>query len=165
VSCRNESQGEVKDASPYFTNFFAKDDKGVLRGISFGMTQEEIKKMEKAKLFESTADHLFYEFSYPKDSTNFGEYANVQYFFDENSRLDIITADIFLNDSIQENKLKTSLVQYFNSQYGTSKSDDYDYDVWKGKTDVKNSGEKANFSVALKGLDDDYGVKLEYMKE
>lgn len=166
AACRHEGkQADFKDASPYFTAFFPKEENGVLRGIQFNMQEDDVKKMEKSKLYETTPDHLFYEFSYPKDSTEFEEYANVQYFFDENGKLDIITTDIFLNDSMQEEKLKSDILRYFGALYGKSHTDDYDYDVWDAVYEDRKNGKQYNYTIALKGLDNDYGISLEYMRE
>jgi hypothetical protein len=161
-SCRHEVKQE-SNASPYFTHFIT-DDGSVLRGVNFNVSPEELKKTEKSKLYESTADHLFYEFTFPKDSTAFEEYSNIQYFFDENDRLDIITADVFVNDSVQESKLKKSFGEYFDKRYGDANTDEYSYDVWKGKFEDRD-GKKYNYTVGLKEMDDDYGISLEYLRE
>ncbi|MDB5227764.1 MAG: hypothetical protein JWN78_1957 [Bacteroidota bacterium] len=166
ISCQHNKKAEaIKDASPYFTYFIGDKNEGVFRGVDFNVSPDELKSKEKSKLYESTTDHLFYEFSYPKDSTPFAEYANVEYFFDENNKLDIITTDIYLSDSLQEEKLKNSLIQYYNERYGKSEMDDYAYDVWKGTFKDKKSGEKQKYTVALKPLENDNGVTLEYVRE
>ena len=136
-----------------------------MRGVDFNLSPEELKKLEKSKLYEVTGDHLFYEFSYPKDSTPFSEYANVEYFFDENNKLDIITTDIYLNDSAQEEKLKSSFIQYYNNRYGSSEMDDYEYDVWNATFKDTKSGMKYKYTVALKPLENDNGITLEYLRE
>jgi hypothetical protein len=112
---QNNNKATIENASPYFSNFFTGNEDAVLRGIQFNCTPDELKKLEKAKLYESTPDHLFYEFSYPKDSTTFSEYANIQYFFNENNQLDIIIAEIYLNDSTQEQQLKNNLIGILQS--------------------------------------------------
>ena len=136
----------------------------MLRGVDFNISQDELKKIEKSKLYESTSDHLFYEFSYPKDSTPFAEYANVEYFFDENNKLDIITTDIYLSDSFQEVTLQKKFIEYYNKRYGNSKNDDYAYDVWNGSFKDKTFGAKHKYTVALKPLENDNGVTLEYVR-
>lgn len=165
-SCWNKSKTYIiKDPSPYFTDFYALKDNSILRGIQFNSKADEIIKTEKAKLYDKTNDHLFYEYTFPKDSTSFSEYANVQYFFDENKLLDIITVDIYLNDSLQEKSLNASIIQYFNQRYGNSESDEKKYLVWKDKFQNKITKKEQEYSVAMKKLDNDYGLKIEYLRE
>ncbi len=165
VSCQHDSKDSAKDTSPYFINFFTGSDADIFRDVNFNITQDELKKIETSKLYESTADHLFYEFSFPTDSTAFSEYANVQYFFDENNQLDIITSDIYLNDSIQEKNLKNTLTAYYNTRFGKADADENNNDVWKSTFQDKKTSEKYDYSIALKELADDYGVSLEYVRK
>lgn len=165
-SCRfNEDKVIIKDASPYFTNLFTGKEDAVFRGINFNETSDGVKKAEKAKLYESTSDHLFYEFTYPKDSTLFSEYANIQYFFNEENQLDIITADIYLTDSVQELKLKNTLTQYYNLRFEADEENESEYPVWKATFEDVNADKKYNYSISLKEVNDDFGVSLEYMRE
>lgn len=166
TSCQHTSvKDELKDVSPYFTPFFTGSEDAVLRDVSFNISADELKKIEKAKLFEATPDHLFYEFTFQKDSTPFSEYANVQYFFNENNQLDIITADIYLSDSIQETKLKKTLNDYYNLRFGTPEKDDYEHDVWKASLKDKRTEETYNYSIALKDISGEFGVTVEYVRE
>lgn len=167
ISCHRENNSgyTLTNPSPYFSNLFSLKEEAVCRGIQFNMNAEDVKKTEKAKLYEATADHLFYEFSYPEDSTSTSEYANLQYFFNENGQLDIITIDIFLNDSIQEKKLKNTFTEYFNQRYGKSETDSYSYDVWTGNFEDKKLDKDFNYSVALKKLENESGISLEYIRE
>lgn len=166
-ACKNKSsvKYELENASPYFTPLVDLNDESVWRGINFNLSAAEVKKLEKAKLYETTPDHLFYEFSYPEDSTTISEYANIQYFFDENGKLDIITSDIFMNDSTQESQLKNTFIQYFNQRFGSSETDSYNYEVWKGSYEDKTLKKEIYYSVALKKLKDEFGVTLEFLRE
>lgn len=166
TSCHHDDhKNAVQDASPYFTHFMTGSEDYVLRNIGFNLTPEELKKKETSKLYEETPDHLFYEFSFPTDSTAFSEYANIQYFFNENNQLDIITADIYMNDSTQENKLRNNLTQYYNLRYGSPEKDENDQEVWKGSYEDKKTSQSYPYSVDIKDLDDDYGVSIEYVRE
>ena len=87
ISCHHDTyKDSIKDASPYFISLFTGNEDAVFRGINFNETADAIKKIETSKLYESTPDHLFYEVTFPKDSTSFSEYANVQYFFNEDNQ-------------------------------------------------------------------------------
>ncbi len=167
LNCHRESTSAytLTNPSPYFTGLFSSKDEAVCRGTNFNLTADEVKKTEKAKLYEATADHLFYEYSYPEDSTAASEYANLQYFFNENGQLDIITVDIFLDDSIQETHLKNTFIEYFNQRYGKSETDSYNYTVWNGNFDDKKLKKEFKYSIALKKLENESGVSLEYIRE
>lgn len=166
TSCKhNNYRDSLKNPSPFFTNFFTGSEENVLRDVNFNISQDELKKIEKSKLYESTPDHLFYEFSFPTDSTSFSEYANVQYFFNEDNELDIMTADIYLNDSSQQEKLNHTLTDYYNLRFGNPEKDENDHSVWKAKYRDKKTDKKINYSIALKELEDEYGVSLEYVRE
>lgn len=166
LSCKNDnSKDSMKDASLYFINFFTGNDEAVLRDVSFNISSDELMKIEKSKLYEATPDHLFYEFSYPTDSSAFSEYANIQYFFNEDNQLDIITTEIFLNDSIQESKLKNSIIEYYHLRFGKPEKDDYEQDIWKGSFLDEKTSKNYNYSVALKELNGEYGIALEYVRE
>ena len=165
-SCKNDKHKDsLKDASPYFTNLFTGKDDAVFRGINFNETVDAVKKTEKSKLYESTTDHLFYEFTYPKDSTTFSEYSNVQYFFNEENQLDIIITDIYLTDSVQEIKLKNTLTEYYNQRFTAADKSEYEYPVWKASFEDIKADKKYNYTIALKEVSDDFGVTLEYMRE
>jgi hypothetical protein len=162
TSCKPKvDKSKIKDASPYFTHFYSGNDDAVLRDINFNMSPDDVKKTETCKLYEHTPDHLFYEFSFPTDSTAFSEYANVQYFFNENNQLDIITADIYLNDSIQQAGLKNTLTTYFNERYETA-DDANTYSVWEGTYTDKNTNKDYDYTISLKNIEDDFGVSIEY---
>lgn len=162
---QNNNKATIENASPYFSIFFTGNEDAVLRGIQFNCTPDELKKLEKAKLYESTPDHLFYEFSYPKDSTTFSEYANIQYFFNENNQLDIITAEIYLNDSTQEQQLKNNLIEYYNQRFGNPEKDEQDHEVWTGYFTDATLDKKISYSVAIKEINGEFGIGIEYVRQ
>ncbi len=165
-SCKNDKHKDsLKDASPFFTNLFTGNEEAVFRGINFNETPDVIKRTEKSKLYETTSDHLFYEFTYPKDATPFSEYSNIEYFFNEDNQLDIIIADIYLTDSIQVTKLKNTLTEYYNIRFDAAVEDEFEYPVWKAEFTDTKTDKKYNYTVALKDIVDDFGVSLEYMRE
>ncbi|MFN8284015.1 MAG: hypothetical protein U0U67_12420 [Chitinophagales bacterium] len=166
LSCKHDKYADdIKNASPYFTNFITGSEDAILRNINFNLTEDEVKKIEPSKLYESTADHLFYEFIYPKDSTAFSEYANVQYFFNENNQLDIITADIYLNDSAQVAHTKNSFEQYYTKRYGSAEQDEKGYNIWNGEFKDAKTNKEANYTIAVTELEEEVGIKIEYLKE
>ncbi len=164
-SCHNETKKNAE--SPYFTAFFTGNEDAVLRDINFNISADEIKKTELSKLYETTSDHLFYIFSFPTDSTAFSEYANVQYFFNENNQLDIITADIYLNDTIQQDNLENSITDYYNQRYGDAETNANNFPTWSGTFKDISIDKKYPYSITLKDLDDEtdddaIGLTVEY---
>lgn len=164
-SCQHNTKEHAE--SPYFTAFFTGNEEAILRDINFNITPDEVKKIELSKLYETTTDHLFYEFSYPTDSTAFSEYANVQYFFNENNLLDIITADIYLNDTIQQENLKNSITDYYNQRFGDAEENANNFPTWTSSFKDKSLDKKLPYSITLKKLDDELddeaiGLTVEY---
>jgi hypothetical protein len=167
ISCHHDNKEDK--TSPYFTHFYTGNKDAILRDIHFDMSPDEVKSIEKSRLYEATEDHLFYEFSYPTDSTAFSEYAEVQYFFDENDKLDVIASHLFLNDSTLEKGLRTSLQQYFNQRYGSAEADK-NSELWNGDFTDKKTGTDYNYTIRVKNIvkqsDDDLtGVSIEYHLE
>jgi hypothetical protein len=70
-----------------------------------------------------------------------------------------------MNDSIQENKLRNNLMDYYTYKYGSLQKDDNEQDVWKGTFTDKKTNQSYYYSVAIKKLEDDYGVSIEYVRE
>lgn len=167
-SCHlNNKKEDLNNASPYFTAFFTGNEASVLRNINFNMNSDEVKRIEPSKLFESTSDHLFYEFSFPTDSTAFSEYANIQYFFNENNQLDVISNHIYLNDTLQQNKLEKTLTLYFNEKLGDSEINADKEAFWTSTFKDISNRKKYNYTVSVKDLEDDQddkaiGITVEY---
>ena len=131
-ACKNNSsKEETKINSPYFSPLLTNKNTSVFRGIDFNSSAENIKQTENAKLYEATSDHLFYELDFPNDTSQFIEYANIQYFLNPKNKLDIITVDVFLNDTIQEMTLKIDLLNYFNSKFKKIRNDDGTFPMWE----------------------------------
>ena len=56
------------------------------------------------------------------------------------------------------------MTDYYQLRFGNAEKDDNDHDVWKG-TYKDKSGKKYPYTVAVKELNDEYGVSLEYVRE
>ncbi|MEZ5055106.1 MAG: hypothetical protein R2807_10170 [Chitinophagales bacterium] len=163
-ACKNNSNGENQNAtSPYFKEFIHPNSDAVFRAVSFNLDADAIKKLETAKLYETTSDHLFYELSFPKDTSLFVEYANLQYFFNANNQLDIITADVFLNDAVQEEKLIQALKSYFDDNFKSIKNENGNFPMWKATAYDKKADKELDYTIALKDNPDDFGVSLEFL--
>lgn len=163
-SCKNENDIEVSNPSIYYKELITKEKKAIFKNINFDFTLEEVKKVENAQLYEATPEHLFYSYNFPKDSSLFVEYADIKYFFDEENTLKIITANIYLNDSVQESQLLENFKEYYTIKYGDTKIDDYDYDNWDATADSRNKKGKYYYNIAIKKLENEYGVAIELLR-
>ncbi len=164
TSCRNENNIEISNPTIYFNEIITNEKNAIFKNINFDFTLDDVKKTDNAQLYEATAEHLFYSYNFPKDSSQFIEYTDIKYFFDEDNILKIITATVYLNDSIQEAKLLENLKEYYTIKYGDTKVDDYSYDNWEATADSKNKKGKYYYNIAIKKLENEYGVTIELLR-
>lgn len=86
---------------------------GLLRGIQFGDAIVDVKKKEKAELFEEQESHIGYSF----DTDNL-ETVDILYEKDNQERVSGIELDIFMNTDASNDSLKNEFVKQFTTQYG-----------------------------------------------
>ncbi|QQR98488.1 MAG: hypothetical protein IPK18_02875 [Sphingobacteriales bacterium] len=80
TSCRNENNIEISNPTIYFNELITKEKNAIFKNINFDFTLDDVKKTENAQLYEATAEHLFYSYNFPKDSSQFIEYTDIKYF-------------------------------------------------------------------------------------
>jgi hypothetical protein len=86
---------------------------GLLRGIQFGDAISDVKKKEKAELFEEEESHIGYSF----DTDNL-ETVDILYEKDKQNRVSGIELDIYMNTDATNDSLKNELTKQFTSLYG-----------------------------------------------
>lgn len=86
---------------------------GLLRGIQFGDAIADVKKKEKAELFEEVEDHVGFSF----DTDNL-ETVDILYEKDKQNRVSGIELDIFMNTDASNDSLKNELTKQFTTKYG-----------------------------------------------
>lgn len=86
---------------------------GLLRGIQFGDAIADVKKKEKAELFEEVEDHVGYSF----DTDNL-ETVDILYEKDKQNRVSGIELDIYMNTDSSNDSLKNELTKQFTTKYG-----------------------------------------------
>ncbi|MCB9033815.1 MAG: hypothetical protein H6553_08260 [Chitinophagales bacterium] len=150
----------IDNPSIYFESLYDTKGKHLFRAVDLMMTKKNVLSNEKATLFEEPDNNLFYAYSFPVDSTPFGEYLDLKYFFNENNQLDIIMCNVYLNDSIQEDKMIKNLNQYYSYLYGRKEVDEFKYDVWNAHTTYQK--EDVDFTVAIRKMQEEYGINIEY---
>ncbi|AFK03341.1 hypothetical protein Emtol_2203 [Emticicia oligotrophica DSM 17448] len=86
---------------------------GIVRGIQFGDAIADVKKKEKAELFEEDETHVGYSFDTPNLET-----IDILYQKDKNNRVSGIELDIYMNTDTSNDSLKNEMVKQFTSLYG-----------------------------------------------
>ncbi len=161
-ACKNHKYSEkITNRSPYFSAIVGDNDENVFRNVNYQLTPEQIKKIETSKLYENAPDHLFYEITFPDDSSKFQEYADLEYYFNDQNKLDIVVAKVYVNDSLQQDQLLSNLRQYYTEKLGNSSLDNYNYETWQG-IEPKN---KSKYSVGIQTLPKEFGLILEYKEQ
>lgn len=161
-----KNKKNVTKYSDYVEMLFLPN-KNFFRGNLMGISKEELLDNEKnIKPYNISKDIVEYEINYPKDSTQYQEYAQYQYNFNELDKLDIITGKIFIQDSILADSVYTDLQKLNNSKYGTFQKDDYGYDFWKFKT-VNSFKDSIELNLGIKKLfeEDEYIIVFEIMED
>lgn len=89
---------------------------GIVRGVEFGMTTEEVKELETtSEPFEETGKLLAYEVPLDELQT-----ADVQYHFNSRGQLTKCVIEPFLNRQSAVDSLFAETRAYFNDRYGPS---------------------------------------------
>lgn len=122
---------------------------GLLRGIQFGDAIADVKKKEKAELFEEEESHVGYTF----DTDNL-ETIDILYQKDQENRVSGIELDIYMNTDSSNDSLKNELINQFNTKYGKPLSN----------TEIPTWEIKPNGQVSIKVVKNklDRGLELRY---
>ncbi|UTA68398.1 MULTISPECIES: hypothetical protein [Emticicia] len=86
---------------------------GLLRGVKFGDSIEDVRKKETVELFEEDESHLGYSF----DTENL-ETVDILYEKNSQNRVSGIGLDIYMNTDDTNEKLKRELSDLFTVRYG-----------------------------------------------
>ncbi|WP_337042051.1 hypothetical protein [Emticicia sp. 17c] len=122
---------------------------GLLRGVKFGDSIEEVKKVETSDLFEEEDSHVGYSF----DTENL-ETVDILYQRNSQNRVTGIELDIYMNTDETNDGLKQELIQLFNVRYGKPVSEN-PLLVWK----IKPNGQ-VSMKVIKNKLDRGLEVKF-----
>ena len=119
--------------NPLFLSIFGNFEDHLFRGVDFGESLKSIKNKEDKNLILVNEEEflLQYEFDFPQDSLKNFEYCNINYLFDEN-KLDIISVEYYLKDSMKIENSYNSIVSALNYKYGDNLEDEFGYKVWEG---------------------------------
>ena len=162
TGCKNhEFSDNITNRSPYFSAIVGDNDNNIFRNVNFGLKQDVVKKAETSKLFDFAPDHMFYEVTFPDDSSQFQEYADIEYYFNENDILDIMVARIYVNDSVQQSQLYNNLQQYYHAKLGSSAIDKFNGEFWKGQF-TQGKSKPMDYYVFMEPLPKEFGISLEF---
>lgn len=121
---------------------------GLIRGVQFGDAIGDVKKKEKAELFEEEESHVGYSF----DTENL-ETVDILYEKDKQSRVSGIELDIYMNTDASNDSLKNELTKQFTSLYGQP-LDNAEIPTWeikpKGKVSMKVVKNKLDRGLEIK---------------
>lgn len=121
---------------------------GLLRGIQLGDSISDVKKKEKAELFEEEETHIGYTF----DTENM-ETVDILYEKDVNNRVKGIELDIYMNADISNENLKNEMSNEFTSRFGKplANTDDLTWEIKpKGKVTIKVIKNKLDRGLEVK---------------
>jgi hypothetical protein len=129
---------------------------GLLRGTQLGDAISDVKKKEKAELFEEEESHIGYTF----DTENL-ETVDILYEKDKQNRVIGMELDIYMNTDVSNESLKNEMVKEFTTRFGKSLADTEDL-TWnlkpKGRVTIKVIKNKLDRGLEIKFSQDSKAI-------
>ena len=152
----------------YFTKIFKPKKNKVFRNIVFDFPLDSIMNIEKRKeliLTDQKESYLQYEFDLSLDTIKGIDYVMVKYIFDDADRLDIITVNYYIQDSLSTHNFYDHLNHSLADQYGDYYIDSDGYTVWESSYKRSDSVDVA-YDIAIRKFIkfQDPGVTIEFMR-
>lgn len=111
-----------------------KSEEGHLRGVSIGMTFEEVQSKENPAFLKSKKqDYLHYD--YP---INMGNSYTVAYDFSEEDKLYETELTVFFDAIEDAQTLFLDFEEQFNQKYGKGERAEDGFSIWKSKSEALN---------------------------
>lgn len=130
TSKTSENQGSLQNHSKEIQTII-KSEKGVIRGLDFGMPLSKIKSTETSE-FEEGKDYIIY-----KVPINDKETVDVIYYLDEAQKIKGFGIAFMVNAALISTDVEATLIDdfqnYFNERYGNFKTNEKNDDVWTAK--------------------------------
>ena len=136
---------------------------GLVRGMDFGMTKDQINALEEA-CGESAGDFRS-RFSIACSIPELSAFADVIYDFQPDGKMDMVTIDYYLNDPYLTKAIYHDLLQYYGKRYGAKYYTDADgYVVWETERNATD-GERHNMALYLGtvGRGADSGISIQFV--
>ncbi len=138
---------------------------GLIRGVDFGMTREQINTMEDA--CEEDAGDYRSRYSIACSIPELAAFADVVYDFQPNGKMDMVTIDYYLGDSYIAKAIFHDLLTFYAKKFGEKYYTDIDgYVTWETERRTID-GSHQNLSVYLKkiGRGEDSGISIQFVKK
>jgi len=126
-------QAKKENLGTYSEGFqhIVKTSDGVFRGVSFGMSVPEVKKVEeKTKLQEEQNNQLDYMVDFAEL-----EEAEVNYFFNEYNRVNSIEVNIYPKSKGSQDTIFSEFERYFENRFGKATKNEELVKNWEEKGD------------------------------
>ncbi len=156
--------GKQNNLHPILTEVLLPAKGGLVRGVDFGMTRQQIDIAENA-CAQALGDFRA-KYSIACSIPELAAFADVVYDFQPDGRMDMITIDYYLQDPYLAKAVYHDLMQYYSKNYGTKHYMDADgYIVWETE---RNTGEgRHGLALYLKkiGRGADSGVSIQFVRK
>ncbi len=182
IACKNDSKGKSENkqhgphelhdstgqAEAYYLKIFQPYKKKVFRDIVFDYPIDSVLNIEKhndLKLTDQKSNYLQYEYDLSIDTVKGIDYVMVKYIFDDADRLDIITVNYYIQDSLGTHNFYDQLNHSLQTEYGDYYIDSDGYTVWESAYKRKDSIDVA-YDIAIRKLVkfEEPGVTIEFMR-
>ena len=165
------SQADTSDRSlsqNYFSEVFLPEKKMAFREVSLDMDLKSVKIKETDNGFNlsgETDNYLHYEKDLNIDTTKGFDYVEVKYIFDDLDRLDIITINYYIQDSLITDDLFNHLNTSLSNRYGDYYIDSDGYTVWESSYKRSDTIDVV-FDIGIRKLVklNDPGITIEMMR-
>ena len=156
---------KVEPLHPFLVEVLLPAKGGLVRGIDFGMSREDVRKRENA-CEEENGDYRS-RYSVACSIPEMAATADVVYDFHTDGFMDMVTIDYYLADPYVTKAIYHDLLQYYNKQYGKQSYTDADgYVVWETARYTAD-GSRQPMALYLKnvGRGDDSGIVIQFVRK
>jgi len=152
IQCQTES--DIPDIAQFSTiaQTIIQPNKGVLRGIDFGMDKTAIKNTEKANLDREWPNIIRYDIDIDIQKQKF---VDITYKFNNQEQLTVIQVDSYVENIAEAKELYQELKTYFCKRYGHHES------FWE----IKDKHHKVDISLTLYDDTEDPGVLIVWERD
>jgi len=152
----------------YLSSVFMPESDKIFRNVNLDMALSLVKEAEDVSglnLTSETENYLHFEQDLNIDTLKGVDYVEVKYIFDDLDRLDIITVNYYIQDSLVNNDVFNHLNESFNEKYGDYYIDSDGYTVWESSYQRADTLDVV-FDIGIRKLVklNDPGITIEMMR-
>lgn len=159
ISVLVSSCKDFQDFSPH-SKLILKNEKMMFRGIEFDKNKATITELESSQPIEEYPDYLRYKYSLEKSDTTELE---LEYFFNNDNRLDMIIAYYTIENEDVKNKIFDELLREFTKRFGPGEKDELGWYTWKFKDQIGIPGQ-IEIILNQESNDGFQGIDIEFVK-